>query len=348
MAVCEYCRASVVKDADAVKRPRQDVVGAGRLFADPDQHRGHPRRTPFHRRRPHPAALFEPASGTSGIVLFDDGSAGWLGDASGQYTLTLAQPDGGIRLPAFADITPGKSYPISGRPFHGQPTCAKPIASAARENCRFGWAQAGKRAWPTSAREREFLTLDYSDGDKPLLYTGFAVTLPDLKFQLLRDDEQIKASAGKYRGKRRVRSLCPSCGTAIRLPAGRDRPTWCAPHARRSSTPPAPQAQVLAKGEQVERRTMHAAAGRQRQNRRQADWHRDRRHGAQGRRRQRVDRIPDVQPTRRVLLAGRDRRRLVARHGARRTGRLARPTPRRCRSAWTRSPIAGSTTTRRR
>jgi hypothetical protein len=47
-----------------------------------------------------------------------------------------------------------------------------------------------------------------------VLYAGAAVTLEQMGCQLLRDDETIKASAGKYRG--RVESLlCPSCGTAL-------------------------------------------------------------------------------------------------------------------------------------
>jgi hypothetical protein len=47
-----------------------------------------------------------------------------------------------------------------------------------------------------------------------VLYTGTAVTLEQLECQLLRDDDAVKASAARYRGK--VSSLlCPNCGTSI-------------------------------------------------------------------------------------------------------------------------------------
>ncbi|UUZ50172.1 hypothetical protein LP420_09410 [Massilia sp. B-10] len=40
-----------------------------------------------------------------------------------------------------------------------------------------------------------FLTLDYTDGPTPVVYSGQSVQLPELRCQLLRDDEQIKASS---------------------------------------------------------------------------------------------------------------------------------------------------------
>jgi hypothetical protein len=48
---------------------------------------------------------------------------------------------------------------------------------------------------------RAFVTLDYSDGDKPVLYGGTAQSRSQMQCQLLRDDEAIKASAGSYRGR---------------------------------------------------------------------------------------------------------------------------------------------------
>jgi hypothetical protein len=100
-------------------------------------------------------------------------------------------------------------------------------------------------------REREFLTLDFSDGDKPLLYQGHAVTLPELKFQLLRDDEQIKASAGKYRGKVDLLQ-CPSCGSSIRYIPGLAANCIC-PSCSTRLDASSPRAEVLLKGEQSAR-----------------------------------------------------------------------------------------------
>jgi hypothetical protein len=96
-----------------------------------------------------------------------------------------------------------------------------------------------------------FVTLDYSDSDVPALYQGVAVTLEDMKCQLLRDDEQIKASAGKYRGKLDTLE-CPSCGTAIKYLPGVTTSLVC-PSCQAQLDAAGPQAQVLAKGEQVAR-----------------------------------------------------------------------------------------------
>jgi hypothetical protein len=61
-------------------------------------------------------------------------------------------------------------------------------------------------------RGAEFITLDYSDSPRPVVYTGIAVTLDSLQCQLLRDDDTIQRAAGRYRGKLDALD-CPSCGS---------------------------------------------------------------------------------------------------------------------------------------
>lgn len=257
MAVCEFCRASIVKDADAVRdlgkmaqvledySPLQinaEGVHAGRRF------------TVVGRIQLRYADGFW----NEWYLLFDDGAAGWLGDASGQYMLTIPQPNGWTRWPAFGDILPGKTYLIGDGHF---------TAADRREaDCIGGQGELPFRVgagWKARVadfrRERAFVTLDFSDGDAPLLYKGFAVTLPDLKFQLLRDAEQIKDSAGKYRG--RVESLlCPACGFAIGYLPGMASNLVC-PSCSTRLDAATPQVQVLTKGEQAERRAMTLPLG---------------------------------------------------------------------------------------
>ena len=72
-----------------------------------------------------------------------------------------------------------------------------------------------------------------------------------MKCQLLRDDEQIKASAGKYRGKLDALE-CPSCGTAIKYLPGVTTSLVC-PSCQAQLDAAGPQAQILAQGEKVER-----------------------------------------------------------------------------------------------
>jgi hypothetical protein len=89
-----------------------------------------------------------------------------------------------------------------------------------------------------------FVTLDYSDGECRRVQRR-AVTLEDMKCQLLRDDEQIKASAGKYRGKLDALE-CPSCGTAIKYLPGVTTNLVC-PSCQAQLDAAGPQAQMLAK-----------------------------------------------------------------------------------------------------
>ncbi len=110
MAVCEYCNTRVLKDADAVKdlgkisAVLEDYspiclnasgVLAGRAF------------TVIGRIQLRYAA----GMWNEWYLQFADGSNGWLGDASGQYTVTTQRWPGG-ELPAFEQLVPGKHYTI--------------------------------------------------------------------------------------------------------------------------------------------------------------------------------------------------------------------------------------------
>ncbi len=116
-------------------------------------------------------------------------------------------------LPTFEEISPGLQYPIDGERF---------TAADKREGeCIGGQGELPFRVgdgWRIRAvdlrRATAFITLDYTDGVIPVVYNGKAVALPDLKCQLLRGADEIKASAGRYRGKLDALD-CPSCGSAI-------------------------------------------------------------------------------------------------------------------------------------
>ncbi|MGZ8290124.1 MAG: DUF4178 domain-containing protein [Telluria sp.] len=248
MAVCEFCRTTVLKDAASVQ-------GQGKLSDVLED--------------------YSPIQvGTSGVVggrrfdvigriqlrydagfwnewflLFDDGASGWLGDASGQYSVTIERKAEG-ELPAFSDIEPGRLYTVGAERF-----TAADIRTA---QCTGGQGELpfkvgdGWQARVADLRSgADFITLDYSDSDVPLLYTGHAVTLADMKAQLLRDDEQIKASAGRYRGKLDALD-CPSCGSPISYLPGVTSNLVC-PACAAQLDAAGPQAQVLAAGEKVER-----------------------------------------------------------------------------------------------
>ena len=248
MAVCEFCRTTVHKDAGAV----QDLGKLSEVLED-----------------------YSPIQiGTSGKVggraftvigriqlrygagmwnewylMYDDGEAGWLGDASGQYTVTAERPLP-EQWPVFDMARVGAQFDLGGGLFV--------VADRRVATCTGGQGELPFRVadgWQALVvdlrRGTAFATLDYSDGDTPRLYTGAAVTLESMQCQLLRDDEAVKTSAGRYRGK--VQALqCPSCGSPISYLPGMASNLVCPACAARIDAA-TPQAEVLAAGERAAR-----------------------------------------------------------------------------------------------
>lgn len=247
MAVCEYCSTRVLKEADAVR-------DLGRMSAVLEDYS--------------PIQL-----GTAGVLggrrfnvvgriqlryaagmwnewylLFDDGADGWLGDASGQYSVTTAmQVDGGV--PDFGELAPGKMVSIGeGRYMTADVRTAECVGGQGELPFKAGEGWQAKVADFRSGAV--FVTLDYSDGPQAQAYSGAAVTLDSLQCQLLRDDDEIKRSAGRYRGKLDALD-CPSCGSPINYVPGVTASLVC-PACSAQIDAAAPQAQVLAAGAKVD------------------------------------------------------------------------------------------------
>jgi hypothetical protein len=211
MAVCEFCRATVVKDLDAVR----DLGKMSEVLED---------YSPFQLGTAGSVGgrsftlvgriQLRYASGiwNEWFLLFDDGANGWLGDSSGRYVLTTERPLG-ASWPAFEMIRPGREVELeAGRFVAAEKRVARCIGGQGELPFRVG---EGWEARVADLRQGSaFVTLDYSDGDKPVLYAGSAVTIEQMQCQLLRDDEAIKASAGRYRGMTASLS-CPQCGAAV-------------------------------------------------------------------------------------------------------------------------------------
>ena len=223
MAVCSYCKSTVVKDADAVR----DIGKMSSVLED-----------------------YSPLQvGTSGIfggqsftligriqlrydaglwnewhAMFDDGHTGWLSEAGGLYTLTLEKPYAEA-LPAFSQVRAGERYELFGQAYVAADVrSARCVAGEGELPFKVG---AGWQISTVDLRSgRSFITLDYAEGDVPTVYAGQAVTLGELKCALLRDDGSVMDSAGAYR--RKVEALnCPSCGTAIPFVPGVTRQLVC-------------------------------------------------------------------------------------------------------------------------
>jgi len=246
LAVCEYCHASVLKDAETVKdlgKMSSVLEDFSRIQIGTAGVAGGRNFTVVGRIQ----LRYDQGMWNEWFVLFDDASTAWLGDSSGLYTLTAAQPAEGV-LPTFEQIAPGKHYTINGEAYTASEVRnGECIAGQGELPFRIGegWRirVADLRSGPA------FLTLDYTDGTTPCVYAGTAVTLEQLKCQLLRDDEQIKASAGKYRGKLDALD-CPSCGGSIKYLPGLATKLVCPSCAARLDAA-GPEAQVLVAGEKI-------------------------------------------------------------------------------------------------
>jgi ribosomal protein S27E len=255
MAVCEYCSTSVLKDPGAVK----DLGKMSSVLEDYSAIQigtsgllGGRSFTVVGRIQLRYAA----GMWNEWYLLFDDGAAAWLGDFSGFYTITTEQQTGAA-LPAFEQIAPGRLYPLlPGAPPYTAAEVRVAECTGGQGELPFKVGQGYQARVADFRCGDQFLTLDYSDIEeesggavRPVVYTGAAVTLASLKCQLLRDDEQILHSAGKYRGKLDALD-CPSCGTGIKYLPGVTATLIC-PACRTQIDAASPQAQVLAAGERV-------------------------------------------------------------------------------------------------
>ena len=266
MAVCEYCKASILKDADSVQNlgTMSDVledyspiqIGTTGVF-------GALGFTVIGRIQ----LQYSAGTWNEWYLLFDDGLVAWLGDSSGLFTLTT-EKTGGKNLPKFSDILPSQNYRIGGKNFiAAEVRSARCIAGQGELPFRVG------QGWPIKVAdfrsEASFLSLDYSDLivattdpnsitptasleiGEPKVYSGQAVSLTQLKCQLLRDDDAIKESAGKFPGKLTPLE-CPSCGSAVNYVPGLTSHLRC-PSCQSQLDTTGPTAQVLAAGNRMAR-----------------------------------------------------------------------------------------------
>ncbi len=211
MAVCEYCQTTVLRENESVRDQgkmsavledysplqigssgEQDGVGfslIGRIQLQ-----------------------YTDGSWNEWYLQFDDGTNGWLSDASGQYIITRAA--GHLEgAPLFKALTINQIIVYQSVSFR--------VTDCRSATCTGGQGElpfvVGK-GWQTSVADlrfaSRFLSLDYTDGYPPLVYDGRAVTLDALKFQMLREVDQVQSSTGKIKGK--ITNIeCPNCGSPI-------------------------------------------------------------------------------------------------------------------------------------
>src|SRR3989338_6727427 len=210
MAVCEYCRSTLIRSGDDV----ENIGKMAELLEDASliqlgtegKYKGMHFAVIGRIQLQYPQGIWN-----EWHLLFDNQRSGWLSDANGDYTVTflarVPEP-----LPAMDSLTAGMEVVLNGEPFtvtdieHG-----KCIAGAGELLFKVG---AGFDAPSADLRSaRNFASIDYSE-EIPLLFLGASVDFPDLHFTNLRDASQ--AGVGKIK----LDAIqCPSCGAAIELHA---------------------------------------------------------------------------------------------------------------------------------
>ncbi|MEC5398364.1 DUF4178 domain-containing protein [Uliginosibacterium sp. H1] len=212
MAVCAYCQSTLLRDADSVR----DVGKMSAVLEDysPIQITSEGRFEGQHFSVVGRIQLrYDDGFWNEWYLWFDDGSTGWLSDASGQYVVTRATTQAPEHIPQFDRNHPGDRLGFDRATW----TCA----DVREARCTGGEGELPMRVgegWLARVADyrsgHRFLTLDYSDGDKPTVYAGKSITVDALQKERLRRPEQIAEKAGRLPGSLNA-VACPSCGAQL-------------------------------------------------------------------------------------------------------------------------------------
>jgi uncharacterized protein DUF4178 len=186
LAVCSYCRATLIRrDVDV-----EQIGTMGALIEDA---------SPLQLgaegvwRHTHFAVVgrlqvrWEQGGWNEWFCVFDDGRTGWLGEASGEYSVSFESPVP-EPLPAWASLRPGVRVTLGGVGYE--------VTDVRRAEVVGGEGELPFRVgsgWPTAAADlrndtARFATLDYSE-DTPRVYLGEMVDFPALALHGLRELE---------------------------------------------------------------------------------------------------------------------------------------------------------------
>lgn len=246
MAVCGFCRTTMLKDADSVRdlgkmaEVLEDYspirIGVSGVF---NQHAF----TVIGRIQ----LRYDAGFWNEWYVISDEGRPAWLSDASGQFAVT-AEAAGPPDPPKFGSLRAGNRVNLGDAVYIASDVrSAKCVAGQGELPFQVGPGWEARVA--DFRRGRQFLTLDYSDGEVPKVYRGQAVGLDELKCQLLRAPDEIRDTAGRFKGK--VGTLaCPSCGASASYTPGATTHLVC-PSCRAQIDTSGAMAEVIAAGERV-------------------------------------------------------------------------------------------------
>jgi len=145
-------------------------------------------------------------------ALFDDGRTGWVSEGSGLAYITFPVESKGA-LPAWDALEPDQEIKIGGKPYTlTNKEAAQVIAGEGELPFRVGEGYAAPAA-DLRAEDDSFISIDYSDAT-PRVYAGFVTSYAALKLNdasaAAKETSQVAAKAFN----------CPSCGAPAQIHAG--------------------------------------------------------------------------------------------------------------------------------
>ena len=250
MAVCTYCRSTVLRDGASTTNigklseilddysPLQLGAGGtwkGKAF------------TVIGRLR----LKYEDGSWNEWSIEFEDGTSGWLSDASGQFVVT--QRNAAATPPVAMDqLHVGRNVNINQQKY--AVTDARTCVCIGGEGELPDPADNGKEFTSVDLRSiggNGFITFDYSD-IPPSVYIGEACSREELGLTNLRSEEEIERATGKLKGG--VSDFdCPSCGASLEYHAGFGETVAC-PYCRAIVALEGERRTVILKQKELDRR----------------------------------------------------------------------------------------------
>ena len=219
MAVCSYCRSTLLRDGDSLRRVGQ----AAELFAD---------HSPLQlgvagRYQGEPFTLvgrvqmaYDEGVWNEWHALFDNGRSGWLSEDNGQHVFAFEQPARAALPERWASTAPGTALFIDQAPWVVASVTTARVQAAEGELAFVpDFKQAGT-VMELRDTQGQVLSLDATE-EPPRRFVGRAVSLPDLAFRGLREgpaEASLKSSGLE----------CPNCGAPLAPRLGQSLSIVCA------------------------------------------------------------------------------------------------------------------------
>ena len=214
-AVCSYCRSTVVRDGDSLRR-----IGVSAELID-TRNRLQLGVSGVYAKRPFMLVgrvQYEYGEDTSASIdgrwtewhaAFDDGRHAWLSEDNDQYVLAFDRDDNG-GAPSSAALRVGESLRLASGEWRLASIVHARASAAEGELPRLPSQSVKRLIADLRSANDQVATLDYEHPQNPTLSIGEPVRLAELKLTGLRDDAD--ATAAKLAG----RSFdCPNCGASV-------------------------------------------------------------------------------------------------------------------------------------